>query len=174
MTTPEYFVGIDVSKAMLDIAVLPGNQTWQVEREEQAIAALASKLRQLIPRLIVLEATGGLESPVTAALAAAGLPVVVINPRQARDFAKATGRLAKTDTLDARMLAQFGLTLKPTVRPLRDEETLALEALLTRRRQLIEMLTMEKNRLQSATKAVRRDITAHITWAQQAPEGCGW
>jgi len=164
MTTPEYFVGIDVSKAMLDIAVLPGNETWQVEREEQAIAALASKLRQLIPRLIVLEATGGLESPVTAALAAAGLPVVVINPRQARDFAKATGRLAKTDTLDARMLAQFGLTLKPTVRPLRDEETQALEALLTRRRQLIEMLTMEKNRLQSATKAVRRDITAHITW----------
>ena len=90
--------------------------------------------------------------------------MVVINPRQARDFAKATGRLAKTDTLDARMLAQFGLTLKPTVRPLRDEETQALEALLTRRRQLIEMLTMEKNRLQSATKAVRRDITAHITW----------
>ena len=157
-------VGIDVSKATLDVAVLPGERTWQVNREEAAIASLVATLRDLSPRLIVLEATGGLEAPVTAALAAAGLPVVVINPRQARDFAKATGRLSKTDTLDAQVLARFGETLKPAVRPLKDEETRALEALLTRRRQIIEMLTMEKNRLALASPPVRRDIAAHIDW----------
>jgi transposase len=157
-------VGIDVSKATLDVAVLPGERTWQVSREEAAIASLVATLRDLSPRLIVLEATGGLEAPVTAALATAGLPVVVINPRQARDFAKATGRLSKTDTLDAQVLARFGETLKPAVRPLKDEETRALEALLTRRRQIIEMLTMEKNRLALASPPVRRDIAAHIDW----------
>lgn len=161
---PESFVGIDVSKAMLDVAVLPQEDVWQVEREEKAIAALVSTLRSLAPRLIVLEASGGLEVPVTAALATAGLPVVVVNPRQARDFAKATGTLAKTDALDARMLARFGETLKPAVRPLRDEETQVLEALLVRRRQIIGMLTMEKNRLHTATPAVRRDLRAHIIW----------
>lgn len=164
MTDSECFIGIDVSKSTLDIAVLPGGETWQVEREESALVALVDKLRHITPRLVVLEATGGFEAPVTAALATAGLPVVVINPRQARDFAKATGTLAKTDILDARMLARLGQALKPAVRPLRDEETQALEALLTRRRQIIDMLTMEKNRLHTATKAVRRDITAHITW----------
>lgn len=164
MINPECFIGIDVSKATLDVAVLPEERAWQVEREDAAITALVGELRRLSPRLIVLEATGGLEAPVTAALATAGLPVVVVNPRQARDFAKATGTLAKTDTLDARMLARLGQTLKPPVRPLRDEETRALEALLTRRRQLVEMLTMEKNRLHTASKAVRRDITAHIAW----------
>lgn len=157
-------VGIDVSKATLDVAVLPENRIWQVAREEIAIASLVAELRDLSPRLIVLEATGGLEAPVTAALATAGLPVVVVNPRQARDFAKATGALAKTDTLDARVLARLGETLKPTVRPLKDEETRALEALLTRRRQLVEMLTMEKNRLALASPPVRRDIAAHIDW----------
>ena len=164
MIASECFVGIDVSKAMLDVAVLPGEETWQVKREEEAIVSLVAKLQGLAPNLIVLEATGGLEAPVTAALATAGLSVVVINPRQARDFAKATGALAKTDLLDARVLARFGETLKPAVRPLADEETRALEALLTRRRQIIDMLTMEKNRLHTAAKAVRRDITAHITW----------
>jgi transposase len=164
MSHPEYFVGIDVSKAMLDVAVLPGAETWQVKREEDAIVSLVAKLECLAPRLIVLEATGGLEAPVTAALATAGMPVAVVNPRQARDFAKATGVLAKTDTLDARMLARFGEQLKPPVRALHDEETRALEALLMRRRQLLEMLTMEKNRLHSATAPVRQNIKAHITW----------
>lgn len=158
------FVGIDVSKATLDVAVLPEERRWQVDREEAGIASLVETLRALAPRLVVLEATGGLEAPVTAALATAGLPVVVVNPRQARDFAKATGTLAKTDTLDARLLARLGETLKPTARPLKDEETQALEALLTRRRQIVEMLTMEKNRLHTASKPVRRDITAHIDW----------
>jgi transposase len=164
MTQPECFVGIDVSKAQLDIAVLPEERVWRVEREEASIAGLVKELRTLAPSLIVLEATGGLESPLTAALATAGLPVVVVNPRQARDFAKATGRLSKTDALDAQVLARLGQTLRPPVRTLKNEETQELEALLTRRRQIVEMLTMEKNRLPSAGQRVRQDITAHIAW----------
>lgn len=164
MDNSQVFVGIDVSKATLDIAVLPQGSAWQAEREDKAISALVEQLQRLAPRLIVLEATGGLEAPVTAALASAGLAVAMVNPRQARDFAKATGVLAKTDTLDARMLARLGQVLNPPVRALRDEETRALEALLTRRRQILEMLTMERNRLHSAPAPVRRDIKAHITW----------
>jgi len=164
MTQQERFVGIDVSKASLDIAVLPEERVWRVEREEASIAGLVKELRTLAPSLIVLEATGGLESPLTAALATAGLPVAVVNPRQARDFAKATGRLSKTDALDAQVLARLGQTLRPPVRVLKNEETQELEALLTRRRQIVEMLTMEKNRLPSAGQRVRPDITAHIAW----------
>ncbi len=158
------FVGIDVSKATLDVAVLPDERRWQVDREAVGIASLVETLCVLAPRLVVLEATGGYEAEVAAALGVAGLPVVVVNPRQARDFAKATGTLAKTDTLDARVLARLGETLQPTVRPLKNEETQRLTALLTRRRQIIEMLTMEKNRLPTASKPVRRDISAHIAW----------
>lgn len=164
MTQQERFVGIDVSKASLDIAVLPEERVWRVERAEGSIAGLVKELRTLAPSLIVLEATGGLESPLTAALATAGLPVAVVNPRQARDFAKATGRLSKTDALDAQILARLGQTLRPPVRALKNEETRELEALLTRRRQIVEMLTMEKNRLPSAGRRVRPDITAHIAW----------
>ncbi|MEK7222674.1 MAG: IS110 family transposase [Pseudomonadota bacterium] len=164
MTQPERFVGIDVSKASLDIAVLPEERVWRVEREEASIADLVKELRTLAPRLIVLEATGGLEAPVTAALATAGLAVAVVNPRQARDFAKATGRLSKTDALDAQVLARLGQTLRPPVRALKNEETQELEAWLARRRQIVEMLTMEKNRLPSAGQRVRKDITAHIAW----------
>lgn len=112
----------------------------------------------------MLEATGGLELPLTGELAAAGLPVVVVNPRQVRDFAKATGRLAKTDTLDAAALAQFAEAVRPALRPLPDAETQALSALLTRRRQLIEMCTAEKNRLDSALPPVHRGIRTHIAW----------
>lgn len=164
MTPQERFVGIDVSKASLDIAVLPEERVWRVEREEASIAGLVEELRTLAPCLIVLEATGGLESPLTAALATAGLPVAVVNPRQARDFAKATGRLSKTDALDAQVLARLGQTLRPPVRALKNEETRELEAWLSRRRQIVEMLTMEKNRLPSAGQGVRKDITAHIAW----------
>lgn len=167
MTQQERFVGIDVSKASLDIAMLPEERVWRVEREEAAMAGLVKELRTLAPCLIVLEATGGLEAPVTAALATAGLPVVVVNPRQARDFAKATGRLSKTDALDAQVLARLGQTLRPPVRALKNEETQELEALLTRRRQIVEMLTMEKNRLPAAGPRVRKDITAHIAWLER-------
>jgi transposase len=161
MSEPQVFVGIDVSKAQLDVALRPTNDCWQVNNEESGIADLVERLRTVQPTLIVLEATGGLEVPVTGALAEAGLPVVVVNPRHARDFAKATGRLAKTDTLDARGLAHFA---EATPRPLPEAQAQALSALLTRRRQLVQMLTAERRRLQSAPQQIRADIQAHITW----------
>jgi transposase len=128
---------------------------------------LVERLRGLSPTLIVLEATGGLAVPLTSAVAAAGLPVVVVNPRQVRDFAKATGKLAKTDALDAAVLAQFAEAVRPALRPLPDAATQALSALLARRRQLIEMLTAEKNRLGSALPPVRPGIRAHIRWLER-------
>lgn len=158
------FVGIDVSKATLDVALVPDDRAWQTERSESGIASLIEELRGGVVDLIVLEATGGMETSLVAALAAARLPVVVVNPRQARAFARATGALAKTDAIDARLLARLGQTLNPEVRPLKDEQTRELEGLLTRRRQLIDMLTMEKNRLSAAPARVRRDIVAHIDW----------
>lgn len=167
MTTTGTFVGVDVAKGHLDVAVLPSERAWRLARDEESIAQLVAELRGLAPALVVLEATGGLEAPVVAALATAGLPIVVVNPRQARDFAKATGRLAKTDAIDARVLAYLGERLKPAVRPLKDQETRELEALLVRRRQLVEMLTMEKNRVQAAPKRVRRDIAEHIAWLER-------
>lgn len=158
------FVGIDVSKATLDVALVPDNRAWQIERSESGIASLIEDLRGGAVDLIVLEATGGMETPLVAALAAVRLPVVVVNPRQARAFARATGALAKTDAIDAYLLARLGQTLNPEIRPLKDEQTRELEGLLTRRRQLIDMLTMEKNRLEAAPARVRRDIAAHIDW----------
>lgn len=164
MTTPAVFVGIDVSKDRLDLALRPTGERWAVANEEAGIADLVARLRHQAPTLIVLEATGGLDVPVSSALAAAGLPVVVVNPRQVRDFAKATGKLAKTDTLDASILAQFAEAVRPVARALPDAATQALSALLLRRRQLIEMLTAEKNRLGIAPTPVRKGIRAHITW----------
>jgi transposase len=158
------FVGIDVSKAQLDVALRPSDDCWHVSNDELGIAALVERLQTLQPTLVVLEATGGLEVPVTGALAEAGLPVVVVNPRHARDFAKATGRLAKTDTLDARGLAHFAEAVRPPPRPLPDAQAQALSALLTRRRQLVQMLTAERRRLQTAPQPIRADIQAHITW----------
>src|SRR5262247_3508164 len=125
---------------------------------------LVDQLEALYPTLIVLEATGGLERLVTSALATAGLPVVVVNPRQARDFAKATGQLAKTDVLDARTLAHFADAVRPAPRPLPDAQTEELRALLARRRQLVAMRTAEQNRLDGASQRLRVDIQAHITW----------
>ncbi len=167
MTTAPVFVGIDVSKDRLDVALRPTSDRWAIAREEPGIAALVARLRRLAPALIVLEATGGLEVPLVGALAAAGLPVVVVNPRQVRDFAKATGTLAKTDALDAAVLAQFAEVIRPALRPLPDAATQALSALLGRRRQLVEMLTAEKNRLGSAPPPVRKGIRAHITWLER-------
>jgi transposase len=131
------------------------------------VGALVPRLHALRPALVVLEATGGYERAVVAALAAAGLPVVVANPRQIRAFARAVGQLAKTDRLDAAMLARFGAQVRPTPRALPDAQAEALDALLTRRRQLIEMLTAEKNRLAAAVPAVRRGITQHIRWLER-------
>ena len=167
MSDAPVFVGIDVAKAQLDVAFRPTAEVWAVPNDEAGIATLVVRVQAVPPPLIVLEATGGLEMPVTAALAAAGLPVVVVNPRQARDFAKATGRLAKTDALDAHGLAHFAEAVRPAPRPLPDTETQALRALVARRRQLLEMLTAEHNRLGSAPRQIRGDIQAHITWLER-------
>jgi transposase len=135
---------------------------------EAGIAQILTRLRAVSPTLVVMEATGGLEIPLTGALAAAGIPVVVVNPRQVRDFAKATGKLAKTDALDAQMLARFADVMRPEPRPLPDAETRALAALLSRRRQLVEMLTAERNRLMSVLTPVRKSLRTHIAWLERA------
>jgi transposase len=164
MSTTGIFVGVDVSKARLDVAVRPSGETVTVPYDEVGLAGLVVRLQTWQPAAVVLEATGDLESAVVSALAAAGLPVHVVNPRQVRDFARATGQLAKTDALDAQLLAQFGEVLRPAPRPLPDEATQALSAVLTRRRQLIEMLTAEKNRLSHTRPSLRKRLEAHIEW----------
>ena len=166
MTRAPLCVGIDVSKAQLDIALRPDGR-FVVPHDETGIVHVVERLRALPVALIVLEATGGLELPLIGALVAAGLPVVVANPRQVRDFAKATGKLAKTDPLDAQVLAHFADVIRPLPRPLPDEQTQTLAALLARRRQLIEMLTAEKNRFGSAHRPVRKRLSAHITWLER-------
>jgi transposase len=167
MNRSECFVGIDISKARLDVAVLPQEESWSEANEDKGIERLVKPLKKLRPTLIVVEATGGLEISLAGVLAATGLPIVVVNPRQVRDFAKATGKLAKTDSLDAHILARFGEALRPHVRPLKNEHAQELSALVTRRRQIVEMITAEKNRLTTAPKPVHRDIKAHITWLEK-------
>jgi len=166
MTTTGVFVGIDVSKARLDVAVGPAGELLGVDNDARGIAELAGRLQRLGPELIVLEASGGLETVLVGELAAAGLPVAVINPRQVRDFARATGQLAKTDALDARALALFAERIKPPVRELPDAQTRQLRALVTRRRELVEMLTAERNRLGSVPAVLHREIRAHIRWLE--------
>jgi transposase len=167
MTSPAVYVGIDVAQATLDVALLPSGETWQVANDEPGLRALVTRLQPHAPALIVLEATGGYERAPVAALAAAGLPVVVANPRQVRNFARATGQLAKTDTLDAGILALFADRVRPAVRPLPEPATQELAALLARRRQLIEMLGAERQRLSLAAASVRRSLTQHIAWLER-------
>lgn len=168
MTPPEIYVGIDVAKEQLQVAVRPGGEAWSVTNDRPGLRDLVKRLAASKAALVVLEATAGMEMPVVAALAAAGLPVVAVNPRNAREFARATGRLAKTDIIDAHVLAQFGEALKPPLRPLPDAATQELNALVTRRHQLVEMITAEKNRLaQAVTKAVRASIREHIRWLER-------
>lgn len=161
------FVGIDVSKDRLDVAVRPEGKRWEVSNDEKSIRLLVDSLKDLPSELIIAEATGGLEIPLVSALAEAGLPIVVVNPRQVRDFAKAVGQLAKTDKIDAEVLAHFGEALRPEVRPVKSRQLQELSALVSRRRQLVDMLTMEKNRLASAPKGIRKDIIAHIAWLEK-------
>jgi transposase len=160
----ECWVGIDVAKVHLDVVTWPAGERRRVARDEAGLVELTGWLSAQRPSLIVLEATGGLEVAVVTALVEAGLPAAVINPRQARDFAKATGRLAKTDALDAEVLARFGAAIHPEPRPWKDEETQVLTALIQRRRQLIEMRVAEQNRLASAHRQVRPDIQATLDW----------
>jgi transposase len=164
MSDEPCFVGIDVAKAQLDIAVRPSGERWAVPNDAGGVVTLVERLQALHPTLIVLEATGGLERVATAALATAGLPVVIVNPRQARDFARATGQLAKTDALDARALAHFADVIRPTPRPLPDAQTQAMRALLGRRQPLIGMRTAEQNRLAGTSERLTQDIEAHIAW----------
>ena len=163
------FVGIDVAKAAQEVFIGSTGAAFSVANDEVGIREL---LRQMKPAdFVILEATGGLEMPVASALAAAGVAVAIVNPRQVRDFARATGRLAKTDRLDAEVLARFGETVRPTARPLADEQTQALEALVTRRRQLVEILTAEKNRRARAPKILHRSLDEHIRWLEKRLAG---
>ena len=163
MSNIESFVGIDVAKSWLDVAWL-GGETLHIDYTDEAVAGLIEQLRTQPPTLVVMEATGGLETAVASALAAAGLPVAVVNPRQVRDYAKACGRLAKTDRIDAQILAAFAAAIRPQVRELPDEDTRALGDLLARRRQLIEMRVQEKLRLQRASTVQRVSLREHIEW----------
>jgi transposase len=161
------FVGVDVAKAELVIAIRPSGDRWTVANDEAGIRALLKRLHQHSATLVVLEATGGYERAVVAALAAARVPVVVANPRQVRDFARATGQLAKTDQIDADTLALFAERVRPEPRGLPDEAATAFDALLTRRRQVLEMIVAERNRLEHARPPVRRGITQHIQWLER-------
>ncbi len=163
MKESQVFVGVDVSKVRLDVAVSPKVEDWSFSNDDEGISSLVSRLNNLHPTLIVLEATGGLEAPAVGALGAALLPVVVVNPRQVRDFAKAMGILAKTDGIDAHTLARFGEAVRPKVRPLKDKQTQELSAIIARRRQVVGMLVAEKNRLNTASPCVRKQIQTHIT-----------
>lgn len=163
----ETFVGIDVSKDSLEVALRPSNTVQSFTNDDEGIAQLIESLRPQQPALIVLEATGKYERPVARALAVEGLLFNIINPRQGRAFARATGVLAKTDRIDALLLARFAEVLQPEARSLKDEQTEALSDLVIRRRQIVEMITAEKNRLALATKRVRRDIQVHIRWMEK-------
>ncbi len=164
MKAQTLFVGIDVSKSSLDVAIRPGQEHATFANDDEGHAALVKRLQELAPTLIVLEATGGWEVRAATALALAGLPVAVVNPRQVRDFARATGRLAKTDRLDADVLAHFAEAVRPTPRALPDEQQRLFADLVARRRQLVEMITAESNRLALASQQVRESIQVHLEW----------
>lgn len=161
------FVGIDVAKARLDVATVPVSGPWSVGNDEEGIDVLVERLCAAGPELVVVEATGGYEISVTSALTAAGIAVAVVNPRQVRDFARSMGRLAKTDRLDAQAIAVFGSLVKPVPRGLADNDLLALRSLVARRRQLVSMLVMEKNRLHTAELTVKPDLEAHIAFLEE-------
>lgn len=163
----QVFIGIDVSKKELDVALRPMGTRTVFSNDEDGISSLVDFVRSFSPVLVILEATGSLETGAVGALAAKRCPVVVVNPRQVRDFAKATGKLAKTDSIDAHVLAHFAEAVRPEVRALKDAETQNLDALNTRRRQIVEMLTAEKNRLLMAPSWTRKDIKSHIDWLEK-------
>ena len=167
MAATAIFVGIDIAKADFVVACRPDATSWTGTKNPESIPATVTRLCALAPSLIVLEATGGYETALVAALAAATFPVVVANPRQVRDFAKATGQLAKTDRLDAQLIALVAERVHPDPRPLPDAVLQQLDALITRRRQLLDMRTAEGNRLEHAAAPIRREITRHIRWLQR-------
>ncbi len=167
MTAPSPFVGVDIAKADVVVALRPTAETWTAPNDDAGVRATVDRLAPLRPALIVVEAMGGYETRLVAALAHAGLPVVVASPRQVRDFAKGTGQLTKTDRLDAQVLALFAERVRPEPRPLPDAALQALDALLTRRRQLLERLIAERQRLAHARPPIRRSLTEHIRWLER-------
>ena len=167
MTAQDTFVGIDVAKDHLDIAIRPGDTIWRVVNDADGIAALVGRLKHIQPALVVLEATGGYEMAAVTSMLADGLQVAVVNPRKVRDFAKGAGYLAKTDRIDARVLAHFAEAIRPASCALPDEQTQALQALVARRKQVVEMLTAERNRLRQSRLPVRTQIAKHIAWLQE-------
>lgn len=162
------YVGIDVSAAWLDVAV--HRQSWRVANTAEGVSRLLERLQELQPERVVLEPTGGYELPLLRALVGAGLPAALVNPRQVRDFARSTGRLAKTDSIDAIILSQFGQAVRPPVRSLADANSEKLKGLEARRRQLVEMVTSEKNRLRTAPEDIAREIREHIRWLERRLE----
>ena len=166
MEASNIFIGIDVSKERLDIGTYPSGQCQSVTHDDASIQGLVAQWKELRPRLIVLEATGGFERRISRALVSAELRFTIVNPRHVRNFAKATGQLAKTDRMDALILARYAEAVRPAVRALPDEATEELKALTARRRQIIEMMVAEKNRLGSAPKAVKKRINIHLRWLE--------
>jgi len=167
---PEIFVGIDISKDTLDMGFQPSGQTVRLPHDAQGITEATRRLGEAALCLVVLEATGGLETPLAATLMAAGVPVAVVNPRQVRDYAKATGQLAKTDRVDALVLAAFARAIRPELRPMKDALTRELDALVTRRRQLVEMRVQESLRLGRASKVQEKSLKRHIAWLDKRIE----
>jgi transposase len=168
MSETTSFVGIDVSKDRLDVAFFPETQAKTFHNSETGLPDLVAYLKDLCLAMVVMEATGGLEIPVASTLAVAGLPVVIVNPRRVREFAKAKGILAKTDRIDASIIAQFAQAVRPAIRPLKDQHLQELTGLVDRRRQLLTMLTAEKNRLHRAPSlCVRKDLQMNIAWLQK-------
>lgn len=164
------FVGIDVSKQSLDVAIGEDGELMHFQNDQSGADALVKALKPHAPAIVVLEATGGYEMLAVSTLHDAMLPVVVVNPRQVRDFAKSLGVLAKTDAIDARVIARFAQAVKPELRPLKDRASLELSALVARRRQIVEMIVAEKNRMHKASARNRKDIKAHIKWLEKRLE----
>jgi transposase len=162
----EVWVGVDVSKQRLDVAVRPGDESWSQQNSQAGIKTLTRRLKKLSPQRIVLEATGGYEYELALRLSKAGLPVAVVNPRQVRDFARAVGKLAKTDPIDAKILSHFAEAVKPTCRPVKDPKLDKLDQLVTRHRQLVEMIVAERNRRMSLRGDAQNDIDVTIRFLQ--------
>lgn len=167
MESTKTYVGVDVAKETLDIAIHPRQKTKSFRNSEDGIQEAVTYIKGVAPTLVVMEATGGFEMPLAAALAASGIPVAVVNPRQVRDYAKSMGKLAKTDTIDAQVMADFAAAVHPEPRPLVDNQTQQLKDIRTRRSQINEMITAEKNRLYRARRPVSDHIKAHIAWLEQ-------
>ena len=161
------WVGIDVCQKFLDVYVRPTGELFQCSNDQTGIKKLIERLKEIEPQRIVMEATGGMEIPSAVELTRAGLAVAIINPRQSRDFAKATGQIAKTDAIDAKSLAHFAEAIRPEVRPISDEQAQQLKDLVQRRRQISDMITSEKNRLRGKTAKVKENIEKHIRWLEE-------